>query len=107
MTGIKTRRWDPAEGLETDEEVAEYLSAALEDGDSSVVNAALGNIARARGMTQIARETGLAREALYRSLRLDGNPEFATVMKVASALGVKLRAEPAEKPRTKKPEKAA
>lgn len=105
MTKIVSRRWDPAEGLDSEEEVAAYLSAALEDGDPRVVNAALGNIARARGMTEIARETGLAREALYRSLRFEGNPEFATIMKVSRALGVKLHAEPAEKTKTTTAEK--
>ncbi|MBN1393898.1 MAG: putative addiction module antidote protein [Pirellulales bacterium] len=71
-----------------------YLHAALEDGDPAVVVLALGNIARARGMTQIARETGLGRESLYKALSPEGNPEFATVFKVVQALGIKLSAEP-------------
>lgn len=94
---IQTRRWDPSETLDSDEAVAEYLTAALEDGDPRLVAAALGDIARARGMTKIARETGLAREALYRALSDDGNPELATVLRVARALGVKLVAQPNDK----------
>lgn len=70
------------------------MHAALEDGDPAVVVLALGNIARARGMTQIARETGLGRESLYKALSPEGNPEFATVFKVVQALGIKLSAEP-------------
>lgn len=89
---VKTRTWDPAEHLETGEDMAAYLEAALEEGDPSLVAAALGDIARAKGMAQIARETGLGRESLYKALSLEGNPEFATVMKVISALGLKLHA---------------
>jgi probable addiction module antidote protein len=89
---IKTRPWDAAEHLETEEDMAAYLEAALEDGDASLVAAALGDIARAKGMTQIARETGLGRESLYKALSPEGNPEFATVLKVVKALGLKLHA---------------
>lgn len=92
---VKTRPWDAAEHLGSDEAVAEYLSAAIEDGDSKLIAAAIGDIARARGMTRIARETGLSRESLYRALSEDGNPSFDTVMRVAKALGVKLVARPA------------
>ena len=73
--------------------MAAYLEAALEDGDPRVVVHALGNIARARGMSQIARDTGLGRESLYKALSPDGNPEFATVLRVVQALGLKLHAE--------------
>lgn len=97
----KTRPWDPAEHLGSDEAIAEYLTAALEDGDPRLVAAALGDVARARGMSAVARETGLAREALYRSLNPDGNPEFSTVLKVARALGVRLVAKPASRDRAK------
>lgn len=86
---------DSAEYLETEEDMAAHLEAALEAGDSALVAQALGNIARARGMTQIARETGLSRESLYKALSPKGNPEFATVLKVVRALGIKLHAEPA------------
>ncbi|MBY0267654.1 MAG: putative addiction module antidote protein [Burkholderiales bacterium] len=91
---VKTRLWDPAEHLETEQDMAAYLEAALAEGEPSLVAAALGDIARAKGMAQIARETGLGRESLYKALSVDGNPEFATVMKVIGALGLKLHATP-------------
>jgi len=87
---IKTRPWDVVEHLETEEDIAAYLEAVLEDGNPSLVSAALGDIARARGMTEIARESGLGRESLYKALSPEGNPEFATVMKVLRALGLSL-----------------
>ena len=89
---LKTRPWDPAEHLETAEDIAAYLEAAFEEGDPSLVAAALGDIARAKGMAQIARDTGLGRESLYKALSPEGNPEFATIMKVVGALGLKLHA---------------
>ncbi len=94
MAKTKTRTYDAAEYLETAEDMAAYLEAALEDGESAVVMHALGTIARARGMSQIARDTGLGRESLYKALSPGGNPEFATVLKVVRALGLKLHAEP-------------
>lgn len=93
MTKTKTRRYDAAEYLETPEDMAAYLEAALEDGEPAVIVQALGAIARARGMSQIARDTGLGRESLYKALSPEGNPEFATVLKVVRALGLKLHAE--------------
>jgi len=93
MAKTKTRPYDAAEYLETAEDMAAYLEAALEDGDPAVVTHALGTIARARGMSQIARDTGLGRESLYKALSPGGNPEFATVLKVVRALGLKLHAE--------------
>jgi probable addiction module antidote protein len=92
MAKTKTRRWDASEHLETEADMAAYLEAALEEGDPGLIAAALGDIARARGMAQIARETGLGRESLYKALSPDGNPEFATVLKVVRALGLRLRA---------------
>jgi probable addiction module antidote protein len=89
---LKTRVWDAAENLETEEDMAAYLEAALEDGDPALIGAALGDIARAKGMTQIARDTGLGRESLYKAMLPDGNPEFATILKVINALGLKLHA---------------
>ena len=89
---MKTRPWDAAEHLRTEEDMAAYLEAALEDGDPTLVAAALGDIARAKGMSQIARETGLGRESLYKALSPDGNPEFSTVLKVVRALGLRLHA---------------
>jgi probable addiction module antidote protein len=94
---IKTRPWDVVEHLKTDEDMASYLEAVLEDGDPALISAALGDIARARGMTDIARETGLGRESLYKALSPEGNPEFATVMKVVRALGLKLHVEAAHR----------
>jgi len=87
--------WDPAEHLETEEDMAAYLEAALEDSDPALIAAALGDIARAKGMTQVALEAGLGRESLYKALSPNGNPEFATIMKVVSALGLQLHAAPA------------
>jgi probable addiction module antidote protein len=94
MTNIQTYPWDAAEHLETKEDMAAYLEAALEDGDPTLVVAALGDIARSKGMTHIARETGLGRESLYKALSIEGNPEFATILKVVQALGLRLRATP-------------
>jgi probable addiction module antidote protein len=95
---IKTAAYDVAEFLETPEEMAAYLDACIEmaDGDASFIAKALGDIARAKGMAQIARETGLSRESLYKALSGDRSPNFDTVLKVASALGIKLRASPIE-----------
>ncbi len=93
MEKTKTRAWDAAEHLNTDADMAAYLEAALEAGDPAVVSAALGDIARAKGMTQIANDTGLGRESLYKALSADGNPELATVLKVVRALGLSLHAD--------------
>ena len=94
MAKTKTKPYDAAEYLENEEDMAAYLQAAFEDGDPKLVVHALGNIARARGMSQIARQTGLRRESLYKALSPEGNPEFATILKVVQALGIKLNAEP-------------
>ena len=91
-TRTKTLPWDAAEHLETEEDMAAYLEAALEEGDASLVAAALGDIARAKGMTEIARQTGLGRESLYKALSPEGNPELATILKVVRALGLSLHA---------------
>jgi probable addiction module antidote protein len=87
-----TKIWDAAEYLETEEDMAAYLEAALEENDPTLIAAALGDITRAKGMTQIAKKTGLGRESLYKALSPEGNPEFSTVLKVVSALGLKLHA---------------
>ena len=92
MAKTRTRPYDPAEYLENEEDMALYLEAALEDGDPKVVAAALGDIARAHGMAQIARDTGLSRESLYKALSPEGNPELATVLKVVRSLGIRLQA---------------
>ena len=83
-------KYDAAEFLETDEEIVAYLNAALEDGDPALVSAALGDIARARGMTQLAKDTGITRDGLYKALSPTGNPSFSTVHKVVRALGYRL-----------------
>ena len=97
MKTVRTRRWDPAEHLESEAERIAYLEAALEDGDPAVVAAALGDIARAAGMTTVARDAGLGRESLYKALGDNGNPEFATVLKLMKAMGLKLSALPIDK----------
>ncbi len=91
----KFSRYDTADYLKTDEDMALYLDACIEEdpGDGSLIRRALGSIARAKGMSQLARDTGISREGLYRALSADGNPEFSTVMKVIRALGVKLHAD--------------
>lgn len=95
MASIKLRKWDSAEYLKTDEDMADYLQACLDEAgaDAAFIAKALGTIARAKGMTQLARETGLGRESLYKALSGEGNPSFATILKVMSALGIKLHAE--------------
>jgi probable addiction module antidote protein len=90
-----TRIWDPARHLTTDASAVAYIEAALEDGDPGVVGAALGDVARARGMSKVARQAGLGRESLYKALSPGGNPEFATILRVVNALGLRLRAAPA------------
>ncbi len=96
---IKTRTtpYDVAEHLRTPQEMAAYLDAWLDEApdDAAGIAKALGDIARAKGMSQVARDAGLSRESLYRALSAGGNPSFATVLKVARALGVKLHAEAA------------
>jgi probable addiction module antidote protein len=91
----KTTAYDVAEHLRTPEEMAAYLDAWLEDApdDAAGIARALGDIARAKGMTEIAREAGLSRESLYRALSAEGNPSFATILKVTKALGVRLHAQ--------------
>ncbi|MGB8183204.1 MAG: addiction module antidote protein [Stellaceae bacterium] len=86
----KTRRWDAAETLKTKRDIAAYLDAVLEDGDPDLLKAALGDVARSKGMTEIAHATGLGRANLYKALSPDGNPEFATVARVLKALGLRL-----------------
>ena len=90
MIKTTTIIWDPATHLRTADDVAAYLEAALQDGDPQLVAAELGDIARAKGMSQVARDAGLGRESLYKSLSSSGNPELATVLKVISALGLEL-----------------
>jgi probable addiction module antidote protein len=94
MTTLKTRPFGPAEYLDSDAAIATYMTEALETGDPSFVADALGVVARARGMTEVAREAGVSRESLYRALRAEGDPEFATVMRVVKALGLQFSISP-------------
>ncbi|MFN5514025.1 MAG: addiction module antidote protein [Cyanobacteriota bacterium] len=94
MATIQTYPWDAAEHLETKEDIVAYLEAALEDGDPSLVVAALGDIARSQGMTHIACETGLGSESPYKALSIEDNPEFATVLKILQSLGLRLQVVP-------------
>lgn len=100
MTKTETTAWDPAKHFTSSEDMAAYLEAALEDGDPQLVTAALGDIARAKGMSQIARKSGLGLESLYKALSSSGNPELATVLNVISALGLQLHASPADEAKT-------
>jgi probable addiction module antidote protein len=87
---LETTRYDTADYLESKEDVAAYLEAVFEDGDPALFAHALGVIARSEGMTEVAKAAGLTRASLYKALSADGNPEFATVMKVIRALGLKI-----------------
>lgn len=96
MTKTKTRPYDAAAYLKTEEDCALYLQAVFDesDGDPTIIVTALGEIARARGMMQLARETGITREGLYKALSPEGNPSFVTIAKVLGALGLRLNASP-------------
>jgi probable addiction module antidote protein len=95
MAKTKTYRYDTAEHLRTSEEMALYLEACLEEanGDAAFIAQALGNIAKAKGMTQVARDTGLSRESLYKALSGERSPGFDTILRVMDALGMRLHAE--------------
>jgi probable addiction module antidote protein len=99
MAKTKTTRFDVAEHLRTPEEMAAYLEACMEEakGDTAFIARALGNITRAKGMSQVARDAGLSRESLYKALSGERNPSFDTILRVISALGIKFHAEPAVK----------
>ncbi|CAB0149716.1 hypothetical protein PSI9734_00289 [Pseudidiomarina piscicola] len=94
---IKLHDYDVADHLRTSKEMAAYLEAAIEesDGDAAFIAAALGDIARAQGMSSLARKTGLGRESLYKALSKDGSPKFVTIVKVAKALGMRVHIKPA------------
>ena len=96
MPKTTTTQYDVAEHLRTPEEMAAYLEACLEesDGDASFVAKALGDIARAKGMTEVARDAGLSRESLYKALSGERTPGFDTILKVVRALGIELHAAP-------------
>lgn len=98
MKKTMTTRYDVAEHLRNPEEMAAYLEACLDeaDGDAAFIAKALGDIARAKGMTQVARDAGLSRESLYKALSGERSPDFDTILKVVGALGLKLHAEAAQ-----------
>jgi probable addiction module antidote protein len=93
---VKTTRFDSAEYLDSDEAINAYLEEALETDDPAFITQALGTVARAHGMSQIAKETGLSRESLYKALSAEGNPEFSTVIRVMQALGLRFSVTAAE-----------
>lgn len=96
---VKTRPFDPAACLDSEEAIAAYITEALDSNDPGFIADALGVVARARGMAQVARDAGLSRESLYRTLRPDGNPELSTLLRVLGVLGLRLsvrRVEPRE-----------
>ena len=95
MSKTKTTRYDVAEHLRTPEEMAAYLEACLEEanGDAAFIAKALGDIARAKGMAQVARDAGLSRESLYKALSGERSPGFDTILKVMTALGIKFHAQ--------------
>ncbi|AVO49498.1 putative addiction module antidote protein [Melaminivora suipulveris] len=90
---LKLRKWDTVEHLQTEEDMVLYLQACMDEAgdDAAFIAAALGDIARARGMSQLAKDTGLGRESLYKALSGEGNPSFGTILKVMHALGIKLQ----------------
>jgi probable addiction module antidote protein len=91
----KLTKWDSASYLKTDEDIAAYLSACFEEAgdDAAFITHALGVVAKAKGMSQLAKQTGLGRESLYKALSGEGNPSFATILKVMRALGVQIHTE--------------
>jgi probable addiction module antidote protein len=92
---VKTAKWDSAEVLETPEDIAAYLEAVFEENDPALIQHAIGVAARAKGMTEIAGAADLTRASLYKALSENGNPEFATMLKVLGALGLRLSVAPA------------
>ena len=92
---VNVTTWDASEYLETEEDIAAYLNAVIEEGDPTLLQAALGDGAKARGMTSIARDAGVSRESLYKSLSANGNPSFQTISKVSRALGLQMSFTPA------------
>jgi len=90
----KAQLFDAADYLDSPQAIADYLTEAFETGDNAFIAEAIGTVARAQGMSGVAREAGLSRENLYRALSADGHPEFATVLKVLDAMGIQLTAKP-------------
>ncbi len=98
-SALKTSQWDSAELLDSPEAIAAYIEAAFEDGDPSLIAHALGVVARARGMSQLAKDAGLSRDALYKAFQPDGNPTLQTLTSVMNALGMKLSVQLQEVPK--------
>jgi probable addiction module antidote protein len=98
MSKIQLKQWDSVEHLKTEDDMAQYLDACLQEAgsDAAFLAKALGNIARAKGMSQLSRDTGLGRESLYKALSGEGNPSFATILKVINALGIRLHVQVAQ-----------
>jgi probable addiction module antidote protein len=90
----RLKKWDIAEHLDSEEAIQAYLEAAMEDGDPNLIKSALNDIARARGMTQLAKETGLTRPGIYQALSNDGNPSLSTLQKILGAFNLRLSAKP-------------
>lgn len=107
MSKVPTAAFDVAEYLETPADIAAYLQVSFEDGEPVIIKEALGAVARAKGMSDIARDAGMSRESLYRALSGDGNPSFGTIMNVMGALGVRLTVEPVELKRGRTAKKKA
>ena len=91
---LKTTKWDVTEYLDNEEDIAEYLNAVIELDDPALLQAAIGDVAKAQGMTKIAKDAGLGRESLYKSLSAQGNPSFTTILKVLHALGTRISIQP-------------
>ncbi|PCE25050.1 putative addiction module antidote protein [Paraburkholderia acidicola] len=94
MTKVKISRFDVAEHLDSEEMIAAYLNAALEEGDSDLLMAAIADVAKARGVAKVAEDAGLGRESLYKTLKPGSKPQLGTVLKLLRALGIKLNALP-------------
>ncbi len=97
MSAVKTKPFDPAKYLDNDEAIAAYMTDALETGDPAFVADALGVVARARGMSDVARAAGVSRESLYRALSANGSPKFDTVLRVMRALGLQFSVNPSRR----------
>lgn len=87
---LETTKWDASDYLRTEEDIAAYLNAAFEENDPALLQAALADVAKARGMTDVARKANVGRESLYKSLKPTANPSFSTIVKVSEALGMRL-----------------
>lgn len=96
-------RYDPADFLKSEADIAAYLDAAAEDGDTAVIAAALGDVVRARNLSKLSRDTGLSREGIYKALSGEGNPSFATIGKIADALGLRISFQPSHQAITPTP----